>query len=133
MTLGFSPQPLVAALAARLSRGLEPRVTVVTSPEVAESRVPAARLSGRVLSAFREAGLVAEVRVAPMAPGPGTPPRAVMESLVEAFRALGGRGVVDISGGTQLAAIAAVKSGLRRLSYTYPVGDHVEIHVFEVE
>lgn len=135
VTLGFSPQILVSAVAARLNHGLDPAVAVITSPEVHRGTLQQAMLSNRTLRALREAGLVSAVLEARMAPAPGVPPVKVLEELRSAFRranAMGLSGIVDVSGGTQLVPIAALQESIRTLSYTYPEGERVAIYTFRV-
>mgnify|MGYP000424441259 CR=1 FL=1 len=120
VVLGFSPQPLVAVLS------LSGRVDyVVTSPEVVLGNVSAARFSHRILGIYKSR--IGEVIEAPMAPTQSIPPLVVLEKLGKAFSKVKNR-VVDISGGTQLAAIAAVKSGIEKLTYTYPNGEKLVIY-----
>jgi len=120
VVLGFSPQPLVAVLS------LRGRVDyVVTSPEVVLGNVSAARFSHRILGIYKPR--IGEVIEAPMAPTQSIPPLVVLEKLGKAFSKVKNR-VVDISGGTQLAAIAAVKSGIEKLTYTYPNGEKLVIY-----
>ncbi len=121
VTLGFSPQILVAVAAVNYPYP----VKVVTSPEVVEGRVPAASFSHEVLEALKDAGLVKGVWSAPMAPRPGLPPRKVIELVRGAIEEAGPK-ILDISGGTQLAAIAAALTGVP-LTYTYPLGNRVMI------
>jgi len=124
VTLGFSPQILFALAVLRWGEGLK----VITSPEVAEGSVPPARFSHELLSLLRREGVVKEVVTAPMAPSPSVPPSEVVSRVRAAIEGVGPE-ILDISGGTQLAAIAAAESGAR-LTYTYPLGDVV--HVFVV-
>ncbi len=134
ITLGFSPQVLIAAAASRLVKGFEPRIYVVTSPEVVEGKIPPSKQSHRVLTLFQEAGLVKKLLVSPMAPSPSTKPPLIIEKLTGLLRSLHSEGVevLDVSGGTQLVPLAAVKAGIKALTYTYPEGDHVTVYTLEV-
>ncbi len=121
VTLGFSPQILLAAAAVRYPRGL----SVVTSPEVAEGSVPPARFSHELLKALSETGFISDVLVVPMAPKPTLPPPRVVAEVREVIESISPK-ALDISGGTQLVAIAAAESGAA-LTYTYPLGKVVRI------
>lgn len=125
ITLGFSPQILIASLA------LNPRVIVVTSPEVLEGKEPA-QLSHKALSLLKER--VVEVYSAPFAPSQSTGPGQVIEELASLFGMLRSRGVevLDISGGTQLVPIAAVKAGVKKLTYAYPTGKKLIFHELKI-
>lgn len=134
VTLGFSPQVLVAASAARRLRGLHPGLHVVTSPEVYDGLTKAAEFSHRVLNIFGEQGLVRELYVAHMSPTSNISVELVVRELVEVLSKARSNGVtvLDISGGTQLVPIAAVKAGFGKLTYTYPDGKYVVIYEFNV-
>ena len=135
VTLGFSPQVLIAATAAKLATGKEPRVYVVTSPEVAEGRIPPAQHSHRLLTLFQQAGLIEKLLVAPMAPSPSVKPPTLIERLTGTLKSLREEGVqvLDISGGTQLVPLAAIRAGIKALTYTYPEGTHVTIYTLETQ
>lgn len=114
VTLGFSPQPLLAVLA--LNPG--EKIFVITSPEVANAVTPPAHYSHKVLNIYRDRVVLFTTL---MAPTLEQPPNAVLSSLIEAFCSIKEKATpLDISGGTQLAAIAAVKAGVRQLTYSYP-------------
>ena len=125
MTLGFGPQVLVALVS--VSEG---PIRVVTSPEVYGGTAPPARVSHRLLRAMEDEGLV-DVEVAPMVPAPDLPPADVVMELEEVMRRIGAR-VLDISGGTQLVPIAAVRADIKTLTYTYPRGDAVWVHALKI-
>ena len=123
ITLGFSPQILIAALS------LKPKITVVTSPQVVQGEGPAA-LSHRALKLFEDR---VSVVVAPFAPSIDIDVLAVLSSLESAFSKLrANHEVLDISGGTQLVPIAALKAGFKRFTYMYPTGDGVVFYGFEL-
>lgn len=115
MTLGFGPQVLLAL--ASISEGV---LRVITSPEVYGGSIPPARSSHRLLRALEAEGLV-EVRVAPMVPAPGLPHAEIVLGLKRVIRGLRAK-TLDISGETQLVPIAAARSGVGALTYTYPRG-----------
>ncbi len=122
LTLGFSPQVLVAILSINYPKP----VIVVTSPEVLHGVIPAAKHSYLILNIYREKGLIGEIYEVPMAPTKEYPPSKVV---LDAYNILSKLDVevIDISGGTQLIAIAATRTG-KKLSYTYPLGDRVKIY-----
>ena len=134
LTLGFSPQIIVAVASARLVNDLDPKLHIITSPEVAEGSVDAAEHSNKMLTLFREQGLVKSLRVVRMSPSLERGVDEVLNEMTNAFREALSEGleVLDISGGTQLVPIAAMRAGIRRMSYTYPDGSHMVIHSFEV-
>jgi len=115
ITLGFSPQVLIGALA------LREHLTVVTSPEVERGLGPAS-LSKRALDIYADR---VELVIAPFAPSPQLGPEEVLRKLADALSNLRAKGirVLDISGGTQLVPIAAIKAGFDELSYAYPDGE----------
>ncbi len=120
LLLGFSPQPLIASLA------LAGRVKyVITSLEVLEGKIPPARFSHTILETYKDR--IDEIIVSAMAPSPSKPPVKVVEELVGRLSGIQ-VGVMDISGGTQLAAIAVYVAGIRRLTYTYPDGRNLVIY-----
>ncbi|RLG46230.1 MAG: hypothetical protein DRO06_04750 [Thermoproteota archaeon] len=125
MTLGFGPQVLVAL--ASISEG---GLRVITSPEVYEGTVPPTETSHRLLKLMEREGLVA-AEVATMVPGPDLPPADVVLELEEVMSRIGAR-VLDVSGGTQLVPIAAVRAGIETLTYTYPHGDLVRVHTLRM-
>jgi len=127
ITLGFSPQVLVGALAL-LPPGR--RLYVITSPEVAAGKGPGA-LSKRALDLFADQ---VELLVAPFAPSQEKMPSEVVEALAEALRRVrqAGAEVLDVSGGTQLVPLAAVRAGFRMLTYAYPTGQKLVFYPFEV-
>ena len=127
ITLGFSPQVLVAALSL-----LKPgeRLVVITSPEVVKGVGPG-RLSKRAIDMFSSR---LNVKVAPFAPSPEHSPsevlralRTVMAEIVEA-----GARVLDVSGGTQLIPIAALEIGFEALTYAYPSGEALVFYEFKI-
>jgi len=132
--LGFSPQVLLAAAAVQRMQGREAALVVVTSPEVVAGSVKAAELSHRVLVLFRESGLVKSLYTSIMAPSREVSVDRVLSELTGALLGARGEGVrvLDISGGTQLVPVAAIRAGLRRLTYTYPDGEYVVVYGFEV-
>jgi len=134
ITLGFTPQVLVAASAARKMQGLDPKLYVITSPEVHEGLVKAAEFSHKMLKVFQEQGLVRKLYISHMSPTSEVSADQVVKELVKALSEARASGVavLDISGGTQLVPIAAVKAGFRKLTYTYPDGKYVVIYEFEV-
>jgi len=134
VTLGFSPQVLVAAATVRRMQGREAALVVVTSPEVLACSVKAAELSHRVLALFRESGLVKSLYTSLMAPSRDVSVDRVLSELTGALLRARSDGVrvLDISGGTQLVPVVAMRAGLRRLTYTYPDGEYVVVYGFEV-
>lgn len=122
LTLGFSPQILVAVLAVNYPNP----VKVITSPEVAQGAHSAAKYSYRVLRIYSEVELISQIAVTPMAPTRQFTPRQVVEEVKKAIENVSPR-ILDISGGTQLVAIAAMQSKTR-LAYTYPQGKQVRIY-----
>mgnify|MGYP000200340577 CR=1 FL=1 len=127
ITLGFSPQVLVGALALLPPGG---KLLVITSPEVAAGVGPGA-LSKRALDFFSDR---AELFVAPFAPSPDRKPADVLAELVEALEEAreAGAEVLDISGGTQLVPLAALRAGFKKLTYAYPTGRKLVFYCFEV-
>ncbi|MEM0191722.1 MAG: hypothetical protein QXJ48_01060 [Candidatus Korarchaeum sp.] len=124
ITLGFSPQVLVGALA------LRDNIIAVTSPEVWRGEGQGA-LSKALLDAFSDR---VRVELAPFAPSSATPPDEVIRGLREVFGKLKEEGVklLDISGGTQLVPIAAILAGFRSFSYAYPDGNFLSFYEFEI-
>ena len=120
LLLGFSPQILFAV--ASVSEG---GLDVITSPEVRDGSIPPARFSHEVLELLRAEGVVRGVVTVPMAPSPSLRPQEVVARVREAVESVSPR-VLDISGGTQLAALGAAESRAG-LTYTYPLGDRVGI------
>jgi len=120
ITLGFSPQVLVGALA------LKGHLIVVTSPEV-ERGIGPASLSRRALNIYEDR---VDLVIAPFAPSVQLGPREVLRELAEALSGLRARGakVLDVSGGTQLVPIAAIMAGFEELSYAYPDGEKLIFH-----
>jgi len=134
VTLGFSPQVLIAISAARKMQSLSPKLYVITSPEVHGGLVKAAEFSHKMLKIFQEQGLVEKLYVTHMSPTSEISAEWVVRELVKTLQEAHANGVavLDVSGGTQLVPIAAVKAGFRRLTYTYPDGKYVVIYEFEV-
>jgi hypothetical protein len=134
ITLGFGPQVLVAAAAARVKAGLKPSLYVITSPEVVEGRIEPAKYSHMLLKMFESEGLIEKLHIVPMAPNNKLTASNVVNQLLEVFNLLRSSGirVLDVSGGTQLVPLAALKAGIRKFTYTYPVGDSVIIYGLEV-
>lgn len=123
ITLGFSPQVLVAALS------LKPKITVITSPEVVDGRGPAA-LSHKALRLFED---LIELVIAPFAPSTKVGVPEVLSTLQSTLSRLKhSHEVLDISGGTQLVPLAAFKAGFRRFTYMYPTGKGVVFHEFDL-
>jgi len=120
ITLGFSPQVLVGALA------LKGHLTVVTSPEV-ERGIGPASLSKRILNIYEDR---VDLVIAPFAPSAQLGPEEVLKELAEALSDLRAKGakVLDVSGGTQLVPIAAIMAGFEELSYAYPDGKKLIFH-----
>ena len=123
LLLGFSPQILLAVVSVN-NRG----VRVVTSPEVWVKPISPAMHSYRLLRLLVEKGLVEKVYTASFAPSPEKTPVDVIKEIEEAVRQAE-PGILDISGGTQLAAIAASRT-VSQLTYIYPLGDRV--HIFKL-
>ena len=125
ITLGFSPQVLVGALS------LKKEIIVITSPEVEKGEGPGA-LSKALLDLFRDR---VQLKIAPFAPSPSISPDDVINELVKVFREVSNRGakLLDVSGGTQLVPIAAIKAGFKSLSYAYPDGEMLSFYEFRIE
>jgi len=117
--LGFSPQPLIAALT------VSEKITVITSPEVYHATIPQAKYSHETLKIFKKK--ISETIVTPLAPKGETKPPQIVENLTKKLKKIKNK-TLDISGGTQLAAIAAYIAGIRKLTYTYPLGEKVVIY-----
>ena len=122
LTLGFSPQILVAIL----SINYPGKVKVITSPEVVNGSIPAAKHSSEALKIFEEIGLIEEIITTSMTPAPNRSPREVLDGIRNAVRRANPR-IIDISGGTQLVALAVAGEKLG-ISYTYPEGRIVRIY-----
>ncbi len=124
ITLGFSPQVLVGALAAK--RG---KLIVITSPEVKQGRIRSAQLSHRILTLFKD--YIEKVIVVDFVPkgDVGT----FMEKLIGVFRELPKDTILDISGGTQLVAIAAVLAGKSMLTYSYPTDQGLKFYPITID
>ncbi len=122
LTLGFSPQVLVAVLAVNHPNP----VKVLTSPEVAQATHPAAKHSHQALRIYEEIGLIKQVETTPMTPNNQLTPKQVIEEVKKKLRKLNPK-TIDISGGTQLTAIAITQT-TNQLTYTYPHGKQVKIH-----
>ena len=122
LTLGFSPQILVAILAVNYPNP----VKVITSPEVAQGTHLAARYSHQTLTIYKEIGLVKRIETTPMAPTNQLAPKQVIEEIKKALKKLNPK-IIDISGGTQLVAIAIAQTEIQ-LTYTYPNGKQVKIY-----
>jgi len=125
ITLGFSPQVLVGALSL-----LEPgrKLVVLTSPEVVSGQGPA-RLSKLALTVFAE---LVELEVAPFAPSQELSPEDVIARLTQKLSEVKRRArLLDISGGTQLVPIAALRAGFSRFTYAYPNGRRLVFYEFE--
>ena len=127
ITLGFSPQVLVAALSLLKP---EERLVVITSPEVVRGVGPG-RFSKRAIDMF--SGRLS-IKVAPFAPSPKHGPsevlralRTVMAEVVEA-----GARVLDVSGGTQLVPVAALEAGFEALTYAYPSGEALVFYELKI-
>ncbi len=126
VVLGFSPQILLAI--ASISRG---GVKVITSPEVwSRGGSGPGRFSHRLLKILYERGLVSMVVETPLAPSKDRRPSDIIQGLVDAIERIR-PSIVDISGGTQLAAIAIARK-VKVLTYTYPMGDHVHIYRLKI-
>ena len=134
VTLGFSPQVLIAALAARLKKGLPPSITVVTSPEVERGEPRVAYNSHLILEAALKEGLVENLVITNMSPKPSLPPDKVIGEATSKLAKLkeNNVGIVDISGGTQLIPLALIKAGITSMTYTYPNGEKTIIYYFKV-
>ena len=122
LTLGFSPQILVAILAVNYPSP----VNVITSPEVAQGTYPAARHSYKTLKVYSEVGLISQITITPMTPTEQFTPKQVIEEVKRTIEKIRPQ-ILDISGGTQLVAIAAVQAKIK-LTYTYPQGKQVKIY-----
>lgn len=122
LILGFSPQVLVAILAVNYPKS----ITVITSPEVASGDISAARFSNDVLNLAKKAGLIKEIIVEPLAPSNSISPADIIRRISNDIASIDAS-IIDISGGTQLAAIAIARTG-KKLSYTYPLGDRIKIY-----
>jgi len=127
ITLGFSPQVLVAALSL-----LKPgeKLVVITSPEVVEGVGPG-KLSKRAIDMFSSR---LNVKVAPFAPSPKHGPSEVLRTLRTAMAEVveAGARVLDVSGGTQLVPVAALKVGFEALTYAYPSGEALVFYEFKI-
>ena len=120
LILGFTPQVLVAICAVNSKP-----ITIVTSPEVT-SGTPPARYSYEVLEILREHGLIEKVIVTPLAPSETLTPVDIVNKLYKTLEEIDAE-TLDISGGTQLAAIAAMKTN-KKITYTYPLGRKIKIY-----
>ena len=127
ITLGFSPQVLVAALSL-----LKPgeRLVVITSPEVVKGVGPG-RLSKRAIDMFSSR---LNVKVAPFAPSLKHSPSEVLRALKTVMAEIveAGARVLDVSGGTQLVPIAALEVGFEALTYAYPSGEALVFYEFKI-
>ena len=124
VVLGFSPQILLALVS--ISRN---SIKVITSPEVwSYGKRGPGKFSHRLLKILYEYGYVSMIIETPLAPSGDRGPSEVIYAIIEAIEHIRPR-VIDISGGTQLSAVAIARR-LKTLTYTYPVGDHV--HVFRL-
>ncbi len=122
LTLGFSPQILIAILAVNYPNP----VKVITSPEVAQGTHPVAKYSHQTLTIYKEIGLVKHIETTPMAPTNQLAPKQVIEEIKKALKKLNPK-IIDISGGTQLVAIAIAQTKTQ-LTYTYPNGRQVKVY-----
>ena len=122
IVLGFSPQILLAI--ASISRN---GIKVITSPEVwSHGESGPGRFSHRLLKILYERGYVSMVVETALAPTRDKRPSEVIQEVIEAIESIR-PSIVDISGGTQLSAIAIARK-IDRLTYTYPMGDHVYVY-----
>lgn len=126
VVLGFSPQILVAITAVNYPKP----VLVLTSPEVAYCRVSQAKYSHEVLKLMEDNGLVKEVIVELLAPSNKASPVEIVRKLLRVMEKINAT-TIDISGGTQLVAIAASKTN-KKLTYTYPLGTKVKIYELKI-
>jgi len=126
ITLGFSPQVLVAALALR-----GPPLVVVTSPEVKLGKKSMALLSHNALKIFRD---YVDLVVAPLTPSGPMGPEDIIMNLADVLSGVRARGakILDVSGGPQLVPIAALRAGFRHLTYAYPTGQKVVFYEFRL-
>ncbi len=122
IVLGFSPQVLLAIVS--ISRN---SVKVITSPEVwSRGESGPGRFSHRLLKILYERGYVSVVVETALAPARDKRPSEVVRGVIEAIESVRPC-IVDVSGGTQLSAIAIARK-IDRLTYTYPMGDHVYVY-----
>ena len=126
LTLGFSPQILVGIVA--LNDG---NVTVISSPEVIKGLIPPARFSYRILSYIKEHFDI-KIKEASFAPNNSISVEDIVKNLTNIFSSLNIQ-MLDISGGTQLVPIAAIKAKIKKISYSYPDGEKLKIFSFELE
>ena len=126
ITLGFSPQILIASLCKRRS------LTVITSSEVLNGSIRAAIPSHRVLMHFKD---YVKIYEAPFAPSSMFSPSKLINRLAEILiklRTVDNLSVLDISGGTQLVPLAALKAGYKCFTYAYPNGRRIVFHEIKI-